>query len=84
MGNEVTKNDLAAVNKRIDNACKYFNELKKQVEAIEKQEYTDYTQLVTSVNNVSEVSRDNLSKFADPLGKRITTLETRLAALEKK
>ena len=84
MGNEVTKNDLAAVNKRIDNACKYFNDLKKQVEAIEKQEYTDYTQLVTSVNNVSEVSRDNLSNFAQPLGKRIAALEARLAALDKK
>jgi hypothetical protein len=84
MGNEVTKIDLAAVNKRIDNACKYFNELKKQVEAIEKQEYTDYAQLVTSVNNVSEVSRDNLSNSVQPLGKRVAALETRLAALDKR
>ena len=29
MGTEVTKNDLAAVNKRIDNADKAFNDLKK-------------------------------------------------------
>jgi archaellum component FlaC len=84
MGNEVTKNDLIAVNKRIDNACKYFNELKKQVEAIEKQEYSDYAELVSSVNNVSEVSRNNLSNFVQPVGKRLAALETRLAALEKK
>lgn len=84
MGHEVTKNDLAAVNKRIDNACKYFNELKKQVEAIEKQEEADYKDLINSVNNVSEVSRDNLSNFVQPVGKRLATLETRLAALEKK
>jgi hypothetical protein len=84
MSNEVSKNDLAAVNKRIDNACKYFNELKKQVEAIEKQEESDYKDLITSINIISEVSRDNLSNFVQPVGKRLAALESRLAALEKK
>ena len=77
MGNEVTKNDLAAVNKRIDNAAKAFNDLQKKVD-------TNRKELADGINNVMDVSKTNLSTQTSALDKRIAALEARVAALEKK
>jgi len=77
MGTEVTKNDLAAVNKRIDNAAKAFNDLKKEVDS-------NQGELIDSINGVMQSSMDNLTTRTVPLEKRIAALEARIAALEKK
>jgi len=77
MGTEVTKNDLAAVNKRIDNAAKAFNDLKKEVDSNQEE-------LINSINNVMQASLTNLETHTAPLEKRIAALEARVAALEKK
>ena len=77
MGNEVTKNDLAAVNKRIDNAAKAFNELQKEVD-------TNQKELADGINNVMQASMTNLTNYTSPLDKRLAALEARVAALEKK
>ena len=77
MGTEVTKNDLAAVNKRIDNAAKAFNDLKKEVDSNQEE-------LINSINNVMQASLTNLETHTAPLEKRIAAFEARVAALEKK
>jgi hypothetical protein len=77
MGNEVTKSDLQAVNKRIDNASKAFTELRKEFE-------TENSRLTDGINNVAQASMNNLSSHTAPLEKRLAALEARVAALEKK
>ncbi len=77
MGNDVTKADLAAVNKRIDSAAKAFTALSKEVQ-------DNQSASVDTANFTIKAAKEFDAQLAATLGKQIAALEARVAALEKK